>query len=40
MRFLFDGKALHENDTPLIHAMKHDNTIEIYLPQTGGAFGY
>ncbi|XP_038056448.1 small ubiquitin-related modifier 2-A-like [Patiria miniata] len=36
MRFRFDGVAIGHNDTPRSIDIEDDDTIEAYMPQTGG----
>lgn len=37
VRFRFDGAPVNELDTPETLEMEEGDTIEVYLPQTGGA---
>ncbi|XP_033631879.1 small ubiquitin-related modifier 2-like [Asterias rubens] len=36
MRFRFDGNAIGQDDTPNSIDIENDDTIEAYMPQTGG----
>ena len=37
LRFLFDGKRINDEETPKSLEMEHDDVIEVYQEQTGGA---
>lgn len=40
LRFLFDGKRINDEDTPMKLDMRDDDQIEVYHEQTGGVCVY
>merc|ERR1712066_313171 len=37
LRFLFDGRRIHDDETPKAHEMKQDDIIEVYGERIGAA---
>ncbi|EGD76005.1 SMT3 protein [Salpingoeca rosetta] len=38
VRFLFDGQAIKEKDTPALLEMENNDVIDVFAQQTGGCF--